>query len=164
MAVFTVRATLAPQWPPRHISELTPDALIGVIAGSVVRQFLVAPTACDATIELCRERHDIALQNLIGGAEQLGLRVVEAVIVRWTTAVAEAAIAGMIVGTVGGAAAKNPMARLATACAGTAIGAYLGQFIHYEIERYLARPDQFGGWQLSESAPPAGRQIRLAVA
>jgi hypothetical protein len=164
MAVFTVRATLAPHWPPRYVGELTPGDLVAAIGGSVVCQLLVTPTGCDATIELCRERHDIALQDLIGGAEQLGLRVVEAVIVRWTTAVAEAAIAGMIVGTVGGAAAKNPMARLGTACAGTAIGAYLGQFIHYEIERYLARPDQFGGWQISESAPPAGRQIRFAIA
>lgn len=163
MAVFSVRATLAPQWPPRYAAEFTPDALTRAIAGSVVRQLLFGPTACEAAIELQRDGHDIVVEDLITGAERLGLRVVEAVIVRWTTAVAEAALVGMIVGTVGGAA-KNPLVTVATASAGTAIGAYMGQFIHYEVARYLARPDQFGGWQTSAIALPAGRQVRFAVA
>ena len=164
MAVFTVRATLAPRWPPSYLHELTPGALEDVIAGSVVRQLLVAPTDTDATIELRRERHDIVLLDLVGGAEHLGLHVAEAVIVRWTTAVAEAALAGMIAGTIGVAAAKNPLITLATASAGAAVGAYVGQYIRYEVGRYVARPQQFGGWQISETALPPGRQIRFAVA
>jgi hypothetical protein len=164
MAIFTVRATLAPQWQPTSAAEITAADLGRVIAGGIVRGFFPAPSEYDVMIELWRERHDIVLQDVIAGAEHLGLRVVEAAIVRWATAVAEAALAGMIVGALGATAAKDPRIALVTASTGAVIGAYLGQFIHYEAERYLAHPDQFGAWQLAAIALPAPRQVRFAVA
>jgi hypothetical protein len=163
MATFTLQATLVPKWPASYVSELTSNALMEVIAGSVVCQLLVGPTQCDATLDFRRAGCDIALQDFSSGADRLGLSVIKAVIVRWTTAVAEAGLAGMVVGTIGGAAARNPVLTLATAAAGTAIGAYVGQFIQYEIARYVARPDDFGGWRISDLAPVSGRQIRFAV-
>lgn len=132
---------------------LTADSLATAIAGAAVRQLLpYNDGSYDLEIELTRQDHAQALNEIINALVAAGFRSAEAQVTEWTTSWVE----GGLVGALGGGAIGGEVADVVGFLFGLAIGALVGAAggsLQRKVTKVIGAQVDFymqGGWQFTE--------------
>lgn len=137
--------------PYAAIPLFNPEALTQAIRGAQVRAFVQLPLGQGYEIELQlqRETHDEALDEIALALDQVGLQLVRAYAIEVTTAAIETAMAAGGAGGLIGSGTKDGGATLAGALLGAAIGAALGSQIERVTAAYtVTKPYPSSPWHL----------------
>ncbi len=162
----TYRVRLSPAVLQLAGTGLSRDSLERSIAGVVVREVINERFGNHVLdLELTRNSHEEALNEILIAAQQLGYSIVEATVSEWADQLIEQAAAGALgAGTVTGLATKNPEAAVAVGLVGMIIGGIAGAHIEKIKAVYAARPTYPSGWQLVRISdePPGELRTQLA--
>lgn len=132
-------------------SPPTLEALAQFLPGVVIRGHAQLPDRQGYLIEvqLDRQSHEQALDEIEQAVARFGLQVIEAYVIEVATATAETALAGGASGGAIGATSKNPTAALAGALIGLAVGAAVGSQVERIVAAYaVRRPPPGQPWEL----------------
>lgn len=149
--------------------SLSTDALAQSVAGVIVREIVETNDGGYVVdVQLQRNAHEDALNEIFAVAEQAGFQIVEATVTEWVTSWIEGLLFGAGGGTIVGAELRQDAGALIGLFVGAAVGAIGGALKPKIKAQYHAQRNILvqGGWLLTpiQPEPPAAPALPWAPA
>lgn len=141
-------------FPLPEASELTAQSIASLLPGSRVSSMTAFEGGYTIAIELDRDDHPAATEELDTAFQQLGFTVLDAAITEFVDSLLEGAALGAASGAAFGAATKSGVGFVLFFLGGFAAGALIGSSQRRVKARYVARrPFPGTAWQITRLDP-----------